>query len=234
MLATNGAAWSTAAVLCGVLVASVLPLLASSVHLVVPQLHGEYRRIQKLDLGNAALRLALIAGLAASRMTAALAAAVGAVDDWVQLAWLRRWSRDHADATAPPNAEDRRELVRLCLQSFPNTLFFCFQGQVTLLILTLVGKPAGSPRCRRWADWRAADGVLDDIWQCVGARIRALPSCWPRLPRLYLGLVAAVIVPLLAATLVAWFAPGPLLWLLLDRSMPGCPGSAALSSWHRV
>jgi O-antigen/teichoic acid export membrane protein len=217
MLVSNGAAWSAAAVLCGVLVASVLPMLAASVHLVVPQLHGEYRRIQKLDLGNAALRLALIASLAATRITAALAAAVGAVSGWIQLAWLRRWSQEHADATAPANADDRRDLVRLSLQSFPNTLFFCFQGQVTLLILTLVGSAS------EIADISALGrlGVLLAVFSTTFGNVLApgFVRCQDasRLPRLYLGLVGAVIVPLIVATLVAWFTPGPLLWLLGEQ-----------------
>jgi O-antigen/teichoic acid export membrane protein len=217
MLAANGAEWHAVVVLCGVLVASVLPLLSSTVHLVVPQVHGEYRRIQKLDLGNAALRLAMIGGLALSRMTATLAAAVGAVANWVQLAWLRRWSRDHADPAAPANAEDRRELVRLSVRSFPNTLFFCFQGQVTLLILTLVGNPT------RIADVTALGRLAMLLTAFSAAFTNVLVPRFARcqdarrLPRLYAGLVGAATLALFPVVVVGWLFPEPLLWVLGEK-----------------
>jgi hypothetical protein len=228
MLVSNGAAWSTAAVLCGVIVASVLPLLASSVHLVVPQLHGEYRRIQLLDLGNAALRLALIAALAASRMSAALAAGVGAIANWVQLAWLKRWSGRHADPAAAPNALDRRELVRLSLRSFPNTLFFCFQGQVTLLILTVVGNPTGIADLMALGRLSALLTVFSATFAHVLAPRFARAQDPKRVPTLYFGLVAMGMLPLAAITVIAWSFPGPLLWVLGEqyagaRMMELCP-----------
>ncbi len=214
MLAANGASWSAVAVLCGVLAASVLPLLKSSVHLVVPQLHGEYRRIQKLDLGNAALRLAMMAALAVSRMNAALAAAVGAAVNWVQLAWLERWSREHADPAAPVNAEDRRELVRLSWRSFPNTMFFCFQGQVTLLILTLVGNPTGIADVTALGRLAVLLTAFSAAFTNVLAPRFARCQDAERLPRLYVGLVGAATLAMLPVMLAGWLLPGPLLWVL--------------------
>ena len=136
-------------------------------------------------------------------MTAALAAAVGAIANWVQLAWLRRWSRDHADASAPANAEDRRELVRLSVRQFPNTLFFCFQGQVTLLILTLVGNPTGI------ADVTALGRLAMLLTAFSAAFTNVLVPRFARcqdarrLPRLYVGLVGAAALALLPVVLLA-------------------------------
>ncbi len=64
MLWRNGAEPLQLAVLCLAVAAGVIPLLGSSVWNVSPQLHGEYRRLQKMDAGNAALRFALIGILA--------------------------------------------------------------------------------------------------------------------------------------------------------------------------
>src|SRR5262249_42846986 len=119
------------------------PLLSSTVWSASPVMHGEYRRMQKLDLSNAALRFLLIGALVLTRVSAWTAAAVGAATNWLQSFVLKRWARDRADLTAPPNATDRQELLRLSAKSLPNAIFFCFQGQVTLLILTLVGSPTG-------------------------------------------------------------------------------------------
>src|SRR5213596_2403543 len=143
MLWHNSATPLQIAGLCVAIVAGVIPLLGSSVWSASQLLHGEYRRIQKIDSGNAALRLALIGVLAIGRMNAFLALLVGVIGNWIQAILLRSWARDHSDPAAPLNAVDRRELLHLSVKSLPNAVFFCFQGQVTLLILTLVGSPTG-------------------------------------------------------------------------------------------
>src|SRR5207249_124266 len=69
MLWQNGADPLQIGGLCFAISAGLIPLLGSSVWGVSPQLHGEYRRIQFLDLSNAALRLLLISVLAIGHLT---------------------------------------------------------------------------------------------------------------------------------------------------------------------
>lgn len=217
LLWKNGGGGATIALLCGLIVASVLPQLTASVFTIVPQLHGEYRRIQVLDFGNALLRLSMIAALAVTQMNALLAAAVGTINNWVQMLVTRRWVHDHAESTAPPNVADRRELTRLSLRVLPNVLFFCFQGQVTLLILTLVGNRTGI------ADVTALGRLAMLLTPLSAAFINVLvprfAGCQDpqRLPRLYLLLVGVATLALTPILLAALFAPGPLLWLLGDK-----------------
>ena len=217
MLLKNGGTGPTVALLCGVVAASVLPQLTATVLTIVPQLHGEYRRIQVLDFGNAVLRLSMIAALAVTQMNALLAAAVGATNNWVQMLVTRRWAHDHAECTAPPNAADRRELTRLSLRTLPNVVFFCFQGQVILLILTLVGNPSGI------ADVTAL-GRLAMLFTPVSVAfinvlVPRFTGCQDpqRLPRLYLLLVGTAVLALAPIFLAGFFIPGPLLWLLGDK-----------------
>jgi len=214
MLSKNGASGASIALLCGLIVVSVLPQLSATVLTIVPQLHGEYRRIQMLDFGNSALRLSMIAGLTITHMNALLASAVGTINNYVQLFVTRRWARDHAEPTASPSVTDRGELIRLSLRTLPNILFFCFQGQITLLIFTFAGN---SPAI---ADVTALGRLAMLLTPLSAAFINVLvprfASCQDpkRLPRLYmllLGASAAALTPILLAGL---FAPGPLLWLL--------------------
>lgn len=214
MLWRNGATPLYAAALCAVVGAAVIPLLSASVWGVSPGLHGEYRRLQKLDLSNAALRLLLIGALALIRLSAWLAALVGVVTNWIQSLVLRRWAHEKADIMAPPNADDRRELTRLSVKSLPNTIFFCFQGQVTLLILTLFGSPTGI------ADVTALGriAVLFSVFSVAFANVLAprFARCQDpaRLPRLYLLLISGTVLALVPLVAFAWALPGPLLWLL--------------------
>jgi hypothetical protein len=197
-----------------VVIVGVFPLLASSVFNVSAQLHGEYRRMQKLDFGSAALRLTLVGGLVASWMNAFLAVSVGAVCNWLNAFFYRRWAHSYADATAPVNEDDRRELVRLSRRWMPNVIFFCLQGQITLFILSLIGNATGI------ADVTAL-GRLAVLFTVVAVTFGSLLAprfarCQnpARLPRLYCLMVGGTILVLAPLALVAWLFPDPFLWLL--------------------
>ncbi|MDT4953805.1 MAG: hypothetical protein QOJ02_1943 [Acidobacteriota bacterium] len=214
MLWRNGASTPVAFGLCAVVAASVVPLLASSVWGISPSLHGEYRRIQKLDLGNATLRIALIASLSLIWINAFLAALVAVVSNWVQAIFLRRWARDHADNTAPPSQEDRRQLMRLSTKLLPNTLFFCFQGQVTLFILTLIGNSTGVADITALGRLAMILGIFAVTFgNVIGPRFGRCQDTH-RLPRLYVFLVVGSVVIMTPLLLFAWLFPGSLLWLL--------------------
>lgn len=217
LLRRNGASIEATAMLSVVIAASVIPLLSITVWTAALLLHGEYRRVQRLDLGNGVLRLGLIGGLAVSRINAVLAILVNAVTCISQALFLRRWSRAIADPDSAPNNDDRRELLRLSAKSFPNTVFFCFQGQVTLLILTLMGSPAGI------ADITALGrlSLLFSVFSVMFANVLAprFARCQEpgRLWKLYLLLVGATLSVLLPLLVAAAIFPEPFLWLLGDK-----------------
>jgi O-antigen/teichoic acid export membrane protein len=214
MLWRNGATIPVVIGLCLVTAASVIPLLGVTAWGTSAQFHGEYRRIQKLDFGNALLRLALIAGLALVWINALLATLVGVVGNWVQMIFLRRWALAKIVPSAAANLGDRRELLVLAKKSLPNTIFFCFQGQVTLLILTWIGNPTGV------ADVTALGriAVLFTIFSATFNNLLAprFARCQgpSRLPRLYLLLVIGTLLVLAPLVLLSWLFPAPLLWLL--------------------
>jgi len=92
---------------------------------------------------NALIRCAAILGLSLIRLNVFLAALVGSITNWVGMIFLRRWRTKKINHTAPVNAEDRREMIRLSLSQLPNAIFYCFQGQVTILILSWWGNTVG-------------------------------------------------------------------------------------------
>jgi hypothetical protein len=214
LLYRNGASVTQVVELSFIVVAAVIPLLGVSVWTVTLLLHGDYQKIQRLDLGNALLRLLLVLGLALSRINAALTVLVGAIVNSTQALFLGRWAKRRAEVTAPPNLEDRKELVRLSIKSLPNTIFFCFQGQVTLLIFTWIGNSTGIADITALGRLALLFTVFSVMFgNLLGPRFARCqdPS---RLRRLYLFLVggtAAVLLPLWA---VAAFFPAPFLWLL--------------------
>src|SRR5205807_8192227 len=139
----NEATTFQTAALCLAVAIAIVPLLGISLWTATLLLHGQYQRVQRQDILNAGLRVGLIGSLALTRINAILAACVGVVTNFVQAFFLRGWARSVADPAAPPREDDRKELLHLSAKALPNTLFFCFQGQVTILILTLMGSPTG-------------------------------------------------------------------------------------------
>ena len=214
MFLRNGAGWLQTLALCAAVTAGLVPLLKSSVFGVSPLLHGEYRRLQKIGLGNAALRLALLGSLAMARMNVFLAVMVGVLSNWIQAYMLRGWARDHADPAALANREDQRELLSISKKSLPNTLFFCFQGQVTILILTLFGNSMSIADITALGRVAALLTILSAIFANLFAPRFARCQDPTQLRRLYIILLNAAIVALLPLLFFAWFFPGPFLWLL--------------------
>jgi O-antigen/teichoic acid export membrane protein len=217
LLRRNGASPRATAGLCLAVATSVIPLLGITVWSATLLLHGRYRSVQRLDLGNGLLRLALIAGLALSRINAVLAALVGTVSNIVQAVFVRRWARDVADPKAPTNPDDRRELIRLSLKSLPNTIFFCLQGQITLFILTLTRNPSGIADLTALGRLALLFAVFSVMFSNVLAPRFARCLDQTRLGRLYLLLVGGTILVLLPVVIAAFLFPGPFLWLLGDK-----------------
>ena len=217
MLWRNSASGIEIIALSSLVAAGVFPLLSASVFSVSAQLHNEYRRMQKVEFGNALVRVGLIGVLVLSRMNAWLAASVGVISNWVAAFFFRRWAGHHADLTAPSNEEDHRELKRLSMQSLPNTIFFCFQGQVTLLILTLVGNHNGIADITAIGRIAALLTVANVVFVNVLAPRFNRCQDPERLRRLYLMLVAGMATALAPLLIVAFLYPAPLLWLLGDK-----------------
>ncbi len=132
----------------------------------------------------------------------------------MQFLFSRRWARDLANPAASPNADDRRELLRLSWKWMPNVIFFCIQGQVTLLILTWLGNPTGIADVTALGRIAALFVIFSVTFGSVLAPRFARCQETARLPRLYLLLVGGTFFALIPLVLVAWLFPDPFLWLL--------------------
>jgi hypothetical protein len=99
----------------------------------------------------------------------------------------------------------------------PNLVFFCFQGQIALFILALLGTPTGV------ADITALGriAVLFTVFSITftNVLIPRFTRCQDpaRLPTLYLLFVGGTGILLLPIAILAWLFPSPFLWLLGEK-----------------
>ena len=214
MLLRNGASILGAVLLCAIMVATVVPQLGASIWQISPQLHSQFRRIQSLDLGGAALRTGLIGVLTITHINAVLASTVTLIGNCLRAFFLRRWSEEKADPQTSTHPDDKRELLALTLKQLPNTIFFCFEGQITLFIMSYFGNTANIADLTAAGRVAALLTVLSTTFTNVIAPRYARTTGRHKLMRLYLvSLVgtAGYVAPLVW---FSWKFPNPLLYLL--------------------
>jgi O-antigen/teichoic acid export membrane protein len=144
MLAKNGATPTYTFLLIAFVLAGFSIQLSIDVFSVVPRLHSDIARIQKIDFTCAIVRFVLIAGLIYLFATAGLAVAIASATFLLQYFLLRAYAAKVVDLNANENPEDRREIVRLIKSLAANALFYCFQGQITVFLISFFGHETAS------------------------------------------------------------------------------------------
>ena len=150
MLAKNGASQIYTVLLVVLVLAGFSIQLSIDIFSVVPRLHSDIARIQKIDFTCAIVRVTLITGpicLLPVRLglaTAGLAVAIATATFLLQYFLLKSYAAKVVDLSANENPEDRREIVRLIKSLAANALFYCFQGQITVFLISFFARHAES------------------------------------------------------------------------------------------
>ncbi|MEY2481310.1 MAG: hypothetical protein QOI04_2237 [Verrucomicrobiota bacterium] len=144
LLVKNGASIFYSLLLVALVLFGLLLQLSLGVLGVVPRLRSDIGRIQTIDFTGAFARLAILLALVFIFLNGAVAVAVGSATLLVQYWMLRRYAAGVIDLDAPPNAEDRHAMLGFIRTLAPNAVFFCFQGQVTIFLISIFGKGSNS------------------------------------------------------------------------------------------
>src|SRR5438270_3019600 len=218
MLAKNGASQIYILLLIVFVLAGFSIQLAVDIYSVVPRLHSDIGRIQKIDFICAIVRLLLILGLIYLFATAGLAVAIASATFVLQYFLFRAYAAKVVDLNANENAEDRREIVRLIKKLAANALFYCFQGQITVFLISFFGRHAASVAevgalGRLAMIFTVLMNLLTNIFVPAFARCRDER----KLHWLYIGIVGAVVLFSLAVLAGAAFFPEQFLFVLGNR-----------------
>jgi O-antigen/teichoic acid export membrane protein len=144
MLIKNGAPLRYTAILIAILLAGLLVQFAVGVLSVVPRLRSDVGKIQIIDFTGATVRLLLLIVLMFVFLNTAVAIAVSSFAIFVQYLMLRRYVAGVIDLHAPENPEDRRAMIGFIRNQAANAIFFCFQGQITVFLISFFGRHPSS------------------------------------------------------------------------------------------
>src|SRR5437762_6943376 len=144
MLVKNGASPSYTALL------TILVLIGLTIQLdvgvlgVIPRLRADIGVIQGIDLFGAILRLTILVLLAFIFLNAGIAVTVATVAIFLQYLLLRRYSATVIDFGAPQNPDDRKAIIGLIRSQAANAVFYCFQGQITIFLISFFARQSSS------------------------------------------------------------------------------------------
>jgi len=106
---------------------------------IVPRLHSQINQIQKLDLAFNISRIVLLGVSYLTVFNTVVVTFAASFALLIQRSLLGNLVTDNIDKKAPLNSEDRAEIIKIIKQSAPNTIFYCFQGQITVFLLSIFG-----------------------------------------------------------------------------------------------
>lgn len=144
MLVKNGASIPYTALLIVVVLIGLAFQLSIGVLGVVPRLRADIGRIQMIDITGAVGRLLALGGLLFVFLNAGIAVAVASAVSLLQYAMLRHYAAGVIDLDAPENPEDRHSMIRLIKHLAANSVFYCFQGQITIFLISFFARRATS------------------------------------------------------------------------------------------
>lgn len=112
--------------------------LRNSIWQVVLQLNTKINQIQKVELLGSGSRLALLA-ISNTILSAGLGVFISTLASGFQYTALKKQVKDLLNSKASIHKEDHREIKRLILLQLPSSLFFCIQGQLTVILISFFG-----------------------------------------------------------------------------------------------
>jgi O-antigen/teichoic acid export membrane protein len=139
MLVSNGASIIyTIAIVLAVIIGFNFQL-NTGVLIVVPKLHSQINRIQNLDLISAISRLTLLVFAYLTFMNTAVALVTASITFGLKNLLLNRWIADSINTKAPFNKQDQTDILKSIKYQAPNAIFYCFQGQITVWLISIFG-----------------------------------------------------------------------------------------------
>lgn len=140
LLVKNGAGIAPALLLIIIILSELYLYLIAAVLVVVPRMKSQIYQLQNIGLVFAASRLALLGcTFLVFKLNASLAALISVFATGINVWLLRKLATKNIKTNAPINKNYTREIFRVVKHQAPNSIFYCFQGQITIFLISIFG-----------------------------------------------------------------------------------------------
>jgi hypothetical protein len=198
------------------------------------RLRSLYTTVQRFELLGATLRLILIALLAFIFLNAVVAILVTAVALTVQGLLLRKQAIKILGEEVRENEVDRGALVALIKKQAFTSIFFAYQGQVTIWIISIFGSTEKVADVGALTRLAVVFGILSSVLGGLVAPTFARCESLQLLARLFAFALASYLVASALLLFCSFAFPREVLWILggkymsLTREVPLLVGSAII------
>jgi len=214
MLIGKGAAAYYGIFITAVILASLFIQLNVGILSVIPRLKSHIALIQRLDLITAIFRLLLLIGCYYIYLNTGAAVLVALATFWLQYFLLRKWCVTTVDISAPRSAEDSAEIKKIIKSQFPNAVFYCIQGQLTIWLITIFGNTQSVAEVGALGRLGVLFAIIGSIMASIVLPAYSRCQSAKELRRKYLQIMSTMLSFSLLITLAALMFPDELLWVL--------------------
>jgi O-antigen/teichoic acid export membrane protein len=219
LLYKNGAGVGALLVLVPLVLAAAGFSLDSGILVIVPRLIGDVRFLRIVELAAAAARLLILLPLALiglSAETAILTVCIGyGLEYWL----VRRSARGAIGRPREESPRVRQELYAVAAKQWPNALYYIFQGQITIWLLSIFGSSSTIADLgalnRVGVIYTALLAAVQGVVLPRYARCQEPGRLWTLYWEIWLLFLLLVASPLPVVLL----APHPILWVLGGQYM---------------
>lgn len=186
---------------------------------VVPRLRSQISRVQRMDLVFASSRLVILCISCLTLLNALSAVIAGSLALGIESLLVSSWAKESLDKKAPVHNEDRVEIIKIVKSLLPSTIYYCVQGQLTVLLISVFGNT------QKIAEVGAL-GRLGIFFSILGSLMNGiiLPSfsrcqTFNLLYRRYWQIFSSFILVVLLLIAIAAFFPSQFIWILGKQYM---------------
>ena len=219
LLRKNHVSWITTVTLAVCIVATIWGTFLTTIYSTPLRLRSLYTTVQRFELLGACLRLMLITALAFIFLNAVIAILVTAIALTVQGLLLRRRAIKILGEDVHEDQADRSTLVALIKKQAFTTVFFAYQGQVTIWIISIFGSTEKVADVGALTRLAVVFGIVSSVLGGLVAPTFARCESLERLGRLFALALASYLAAAALLLFCSFAFPREVLWILGGKYM---------------
>ncbi|WLT38817.1 hypothetical protein NON20_03415 [Synechocystis sp. B12] len=139
MLITNASSLIYATLIAVVVLVELYFYTINGIYSVVLQLNSQFDKIQYISLLSSFSRLTLLATSNLFFLNSLVATLISTISSGLQSRLIADSANKHLVINSPISKKYRKDILKITKNQLPSTVYYCFQGQLNVLLITIFG-----------------------------------------------------------------------------------------------